>query len=73
MELKVRALDIIEPKSVQEVEQQLLEKHEESLSQDNNPEPAATDPEPEPQPKAVELKDEDVLSYIISRLTHWMI
>jgi hypothetical protein len=67
MELKVRALDIIEPKSVQEVEQQLLEKHEESLSQDNNPEPAATDPEPEPQPKAVELKDEDVLSYIGKR------
>jgi hypothetical protein len=31
MELKVRAVDIIEPKSVQEVEQQLLEKHEESL------------------------------------------
>jgi hypothetical protein len=67
MELKVRALDIIEPKSVQEVEQQLLEKHEESLGQDNNPEPVATDPEPEPQPMSVELKDEDVLSYIGKR------
>ena len=69
MELKVRALDIIEPKSVQEVEQQLLDKHEESLNQDNNPdpEPAAADPEPEPQKMGVDLKDEDVLSYIGKR------
>jgi hypothetical protein len=69
MELKVRALDIIEPKSVQEVEQQLLEKHEESLSQENNtePEPLQSVPEPEHQPTEVELKDEDVLSYIGKR------
>lgn len=67
MELKVRAVDIIEPKSVQEVEQQLLDKHEESLNQNNNPapEPAASDPAPEPI--VVDLKDEDVLSYIGKR------
>jgi len=63
MELKVRALDVIEPKSVQEVEQQLLEKHEESLNQE--PEPEIN--EPEPQANEVELKDEDVLSYIGKR------
>lgn len=69
MELKVRALDIIEPKSVQEVEQQLLEKHEESLNQETNrdPEPLQSEPEPGPQPTEVELKDEDVLSYIGKR------
>jgi len=63
MELKVRALDVIEPKSVQEVEQQLLEKHEESLNQE--PEPEIN--EPEPQANEVELRDEDVLSYIGKR------
>jgi len=73
MELKVRALDIIEPKSVQEVEKELLDKHEESLSQDNNPEPEPiqNDPEPEPEIKpqevGIDLKDEDVLSYIGKR------
>ena len=63
MELKVRALDVIEPKSVQEVEQQLLEKHEESLNQQIEPEVN----EPEPQQNEDELKDEDVLSYIGKR------
>ena len=74
MEFKVRALDIIEPKSVQEVEKELLDKHEQSLTQDNNPdpEPKANDPEPnndnqDPAPAAIDLKDEDVLSYIGKR------
>lgn len=71
MELKVRALDIIEPKSVQEVEKELLDKHEQSLNQgdgqgagapagveDNTETGGATD---------FELKDEDVLSYIGKR------
>ena len=67
MEYKVRAVEILEPKSVQEVEQQLLDKHEESLNQDTNqdPEPATNDPEPEPI--GTDLKDEDVLSYIGKR------
>jgi hypothetical protein len=67
MELKVRALDIIEPKSVQEVEQKLLEKHEESLNQDNNTEPEPLQNDPEPKSTEVDLKDEDVLSYIGKR------
>jgi hypothetical protein len=65
MELKVRAVDIIEPKSVQEVEQQLLDKHEESLNQETN----ETEKEViiDPIPAGVDLKDEDVLSYIGKR------
>jgi len=67
MELKVRALDVIEPKSVQEVEQQLLEKHEESLNQENNQEEELQKDNAEPQLNEVDLKDEDVLSYIGKR------
>ena len=67
MELKVRALDIIEPKSVQEVEQQLLDKHEETLSQEINQDPEPVTIDPEPEPIGVDLKDEDVLSYIGKR------
>jgi hypothetical protein len=67
MELKVRALDVIEPKSVQEVEQQLLEKHEESLSQESNQEQEPVVNDLQPQEAQVELKDEDVLSYIGKR------
>jgi hypothetical protein len=65
MEYKVRAVEMLEPKSVQEVEQQLLDKHEESLSQENN----ETDKEViiDPIPAGVDLKDEDVLSYIGKR------
>jgi hypothetical protein len=61
MEMKVRSLDIIEPKSVQEVEKQLLDQHEQSLNQEESVEPVA-------QVAATpELKDEDVLSYIGKR------
>ena len=35
MELKVRAVDAVEEKSVQEVEQELLEKHEEKFNDSN--------------------------------------
>ena len=69
MELKVRAIDVIEPKSVQEVEKELLEKHDEALKQEDNSgqdtggaEPPAAAAEP-----SFELKDEDVLSYIGKR------
>ena len=67
MELKVRAVDIIEPKSVQEVEQQLLDKHEESLSQENNTELELVVEDSEIQKNEFDLKDEDVLSYIGKR------
>jgi hypothetical protein len=65
MEYKVRAVEILEPKSVQEVEQQLLDKHEESLNQETN----ETEKEVivDPIPAGVDLKDEDVLSYIGKR------
>jgi hypothetical protein len=33
MELKVRAVEAVEEKSIQEVEQQLLEQHEEKFSE----------------------------------------
>jgi hypothetical protein len=67
MEMKVRSLDVIEPKSVQEVEKELLEKHYEALKQENDlgqdsgvgSEPAPITPQ--------ELRDEDVLSYIGKR------
>jgi len=60
MELKVRALDAIEPKGVQEVERELIEKHEQSLeSNEGSIE--------EPEPAEFNFKDEDVLSYIGKR------
>jgi hypothetical protein len=61
MEMKVRSLDIIEPKSVQEVEKQLLDQHEQSLNQEVEVEPVAQ------VAPTTELKDEDVLSYIGKR------
>lgn len=69
MELKVRAIDVIEPKSVQEVEKDLLDKHEEALKQEDNSGQDTGGAEP-PAPageQGLELKDEDVLSYIGKR------
>lgn len=65
MEYKVRAVEMLETKSVQEVEKQLLDKHEESLSQENNE--ADKEVIIDPVPADVDLKDEDVLSYIGKR------
>jgi hypothetical protein len=62
MEFKaVRVLDSTEPKSVQEVEKELLEKHEQSLSQEV-PQESFSVPQQD-----VELREEDVLSYIGKR------
>lgn len=66
MELKVRALDAIEPKSVQEVEQELLAKHEQEQSQDDENVEVQEEQEQE-EPEHVELKEEDVLNYIGKR------
>jgi hypothetical protein len=66
MEFKVRALDA-EPKSVQEIEKVLLEKHEQEM---NNETPENVVEQPQeviPQQQPVELKEEDVLSYIGKR------
>jgi hypothetical protein len=64
MEFKVRALDT-ETKSVQEVEKELLEKHEQESSTEipNN----AVEQTEIPQEQSVDLKEEDVLSYIGKR------
>ena len=81
MELKVRSLDVIEPKSVQEVEQQLTENHEKEVSGiphidfSNNSNKEVT-PEieqkieevtPEIEQIEEELSEEKVLSYIGKR------
>jgi hypothetical protein len=66
MEFKVRALDT-EPKSVQEIEKVLLEKHEQEM---NNETPENVVEQPQeviPQEQSVDLKEEDVLSYIGKR------
>lgn len=69
MEIKVRALDSVEPKGVQELEKELVEKHEqEQIAQEaqvvvqNEPESAPTNVQNEE-----ELSEEKVLSYIGKR------
>ena len=75
MELKVRALDGTEEKSVQEVEQELLEKAE-GTPQEETPVEETKEPvaekveetvEPEAPAQSSELSEEDVLSYIKNR------
>ncbi len=67
MEIKVRALDSAEPKGVQEVEKELLEKHEQEINAEQVTEPTVTEEANIEQPQVVELKEEDVLSYIGKR------
>lgn len=72
MELKVRALDGTEEKSVQEVEQELLDKAEgtpqEEAPVEETKEPVAEQTvEPEAPAQSSELSEEDVLSYIKNR------
>ena len=75
MELKVRALDGVEEKSVQEVEQELLDKAE-GTPQEEAPVEEVKEPvaekveettEPEAPAQSSELNEEDVLSYIKNR------
>lgn len=75
MEIKVRALDTVEGKSVQEVEKELLEKHEQQMSGEatdevkidtSNLEPPANETNETKQEEA-ELTEEQVLSYIGKR------
>lgn len=83
MEIKVREVKPIESKGVQELEEELLNKHEEqiqvqsvSMDHQRTPEPAPEptpeleselQPEPQPEPQSAELQEEDVLSYISKR------
>lgn len=71
MEFTVRAIENSEPKSVQEVEKELLEKHEQEISgqvdnavtiDDTNLHPSA-----EPTSETAELTEDQVLSYIGKR------
>lgn len=67
MEIKVRALDVIEPKGVQEVENELIEKHEQSLNEEAQSQESNFDDSEVAVEQEVNLKDEDVLSYIGKR------
>lgn len=65
MEFKVRALDGNEQKGVAEIEQELLEKHDEQINQeDNNSQPKQEEIHVEQED---ELSEEKVLSYIGKR------
>jgi len=66
MEMKVRAIETIEPKSVQEVEKDLLQRHEEEI---NNVQEAVQEVVQETVQESVEdeLSEEKVLSYIGKR------
>ena len=71
MEIKVRALDAAEEKSVQQVEEELLKKHEQEISGQVEPEVKIDTTAIEPQTLMVEpeeeLSEEKVLSYIGKR------
>ena len=79
MELKVRAVDAVEEKSVQEVENELLQKHEEKFSEPsesseetpkveiNTTEESVVEDTPEVEETPQELSEDDVLSYIEKR------
>jgi hypothetical protein len=68
MEYKVRSLDVIEPKSVQQVETELLDKHEQSLSNaQEDVQVPETNVQDVVQNSEINLKEEDVLSYIGKR------
>ena len=70
MELKVRAVDGAEEKSVAQVEEQLLEEHQEKVDQEatQKEEPVETQAVEEDKAPSSELNDEQVLSYIGKRL-----
>lgn len=78
MEIKVKALDGVEQKSTAEVEEELLQKHEESLeaeatdsegveASDESPAPVQEQEEVQPQEEAQGLTEEQVLSHIRER------
>jgi hypothetical protein len=67
-EFKVRVLDAEEEKSVQELEEQLLGGHEEKLSTEQESQAQNEDKqESQEQAPVIELKEEDVLSFIKNR------
>ena len=73
MEFKVRALNAVEEKGVQETEKELLEKHEQQQQaaaervEEKKEESVEEKVEEQPAQTTTELKEEDVLSYIGKR------
>ena len=74
MEFKVRAVDFEEEKSTQEIEQELLDKHEQEQQQSQQEEPPLEDSEKninfeteQEQQLAPEVEETNVLSYIKNR------
>jgi len=70
MEIKVKEVGVVEEKSVQQVEQELLEKHEEKLNQEVASEVAPEETEsvePEVELQKEDLTEESVLSFIKNR------
>jgi len=65
MEFKVKAVEVGADKSTQEVEKELLEKHEQETTSESEP-PAETVAETD-QEKSSELNEEDVLTFLKSR------
>ena len=68
-EFKVRDLGEVESKSVQEVENELLEKHEQQMKEEEQTaqEPVAEENKVETPNEEFKIKDEDVLSHIKNR------
>ena len=60
MEIKVRDLGEVEAKSTQQIEQEMLDKHEAEVSDE-------TAPEPESEPEAPALSEDDVRSFLSNR------
>ncbi len=77
MEIKVRDLGQVEGKSTQQVEEELLKKHEESLNDDSPKEEVSNEEAPvvesevkeevQEEPQEIELTEEQVLSHIRNR------
>ena len=70
MEIKVKEVGVVEEKSVQQVEQELLEKHEEKLNEEVASEAAPEETEsvePEVELQKEDLTEESVLSFIKNR------
>ncbi len=69
MEIKVRDLGATESKSVQEVEQQLLDEHQQQIEESQEtPVEVVDEPTPPPaQTEEIELDDDKVLSYLGKR------
>tara|TARA_R110002020_G_scaffold60128_3_gene163227 strand:+ start:5887 stop:6978 length:1092 start_codon:yes stop_codon:yes gene_type:complete len=66
-EFKVRDLGEVDSKSVQEVEKELLEKHEQQFEEQKAETPAVEENKEETPTEEFKIKDEDVLSHIKDR------